>query len=274
MTGRFLFVTLAVVLLVAFLLVALTASQQSRLLFFPTHHLTGDPRAYNLNAEPLSIRTPDGPVLDGWWVKAGGRVALLYFHGNAGNISDRYDRVQNLVEALGLDVFLVRLPRIWKEHGQARRGRALRRRARDLRRGRRARLPGLAHRAPGRVARSVGRARDGAAKDRRRGRSRDAVPFDPRDGGSLLPLDSLAVGPVPLRQRRQDRRLRVPVLIAQAENDDIVPPEQTRRLFELARPPKTYFVLSGAQHNDIDAVRGPTYRAAWQKFLDDAAASR
>jgi fermentation-respiration switch protein FrsA (DUF1100 family) len=60
-----------------------------------------------------------------------------------------------------------------------------------------------------------------------------------------------------------------PKLIAQAEHDEIVPPSQTRRLFELAAPPKTYFVIPGATHNDAYAVGGRAYLEAWKRFLDE-----
>ena len=45
--------------------------------------------------------------LEGWWIRGGGRTALLFFHGNAGNISHRLERAKLLVQSLGLDVFLV-----------------------------------------------------------------------------------------------------------------------------------------------------------------------
>jgi uncharacterized protein len=64
-------------------------------------------------------------------------------------------------------------------------------------------------------------------------------------------------------------RLAVPKLFAQAERDDVVPPEQTRRLFELARPPKTLYVIPRAIHNDAYLVGGAAYLEAWKRFLDE-----
>jgi fermentation-respiration switch protein FrsA (DUF1100 family) len=64
-------------------------------------------------------------------------------------------------------------------------------------------------------------------------------------------------------------RLTVPKLIAQAERDEIIPPEQTRRLFELAAPPKTYFVVPGAAHNDTYVAGGRRYIDAWRRFVEE-----
>jgi fermentation-respiration switch protein FrsA (DUF1100 family) len=63
-------------------------------------------------------------------------------------------------------------------------------------------------------------------------------------------------------------RLACPKLIVQAERDEIVPPDQTRRLFALAAPPKQYFVIQGAHHNDTDRVGGRAYLEVLRRFLD------
>ena len=65
-------------------------------------------------------------------------------------------------------------------------------------------------------------------------------------------------------------RLAMPKLFVQAERDDVVPPEQTRRLFELARPPKALYVIPRAVHNDAYLVGGAAYLEAVRQFLDEA----
>ena len=65
-------------------------------------------------------------------------------------------------------------------------------------------------------------------------------------------------------------RISVPKLIVQAERDEVVPPEQTRRLFDLAPPPKEYFVIPGAGHNDSYLVGGRPYLDVWRRFLEGA----
>src|SRR5215813_11101823 len=67
---------------------------QSRLVFFPGtgREVALSPRTYGLAYEPVEIRTADGETLQAWWVPAeNARGTVLFFHGNAGNISHRLD---------------------------------------------------------------------------------------------------------------------------------------------------------------------------------------
>jgi pimeloyl-ACP methyl ester carboxylesterase len=70
---------------------------QSHLVFFPGtgREAVVTPRTYGLRYEPVPIRTADGETLDAWWVPAeDARGVVLFFHGNAGNISHRVDYLQ------------------------------------------------------------------------------------------------------------------------------------------------------------------------------------
>ena len=83
---------------------------QERMVFLP--HLPGraldaTPQAIGLDYEDTFIDTADGERLHGWWVPAAdARGALLFFHGNAGNISHRLDSIA-IFNRLGLDVLIV-----------------------------------------------------------------------------------------------------------------------------------------------------------------------
>ena len=65
-------------------------------------------------------------------------------------------------------------------------------------------------------------------------------------------------------------RIGIPKLLAGSDTDDVVPFSQTRRLFELAAEPKTFFVVPGAAHNNIYMVGGEGYLQAWRTFLERA----
>lgn len=71
---------------------------QSRLVYFPQvgREVAVTPSARGLDHESVDIRTEDGEILHAWWVPAStrspeGRGIVLFFHGNAGNISHRLD---------------------------------------------------------------------------------------------------------------------------------------------------------------------------------------
>ena len=83
---------------------------QGRMVFLP--HLPGraldaTPEAIGLDYEDAVIETADGERLHGWFVPADtARGTLLFFHGNAGNISHRLQSLL-IFNRLGLDVLMV-----------------------------------------------------------------------------------------------------------------------------------------------------------------------
>lgn len=67
---------------------------QSHLVYYPQigRGVEATPQAYGLAYEDVEIRTQDGERIAGWWVPAeASRGTVLFFHGNAGNISHRLD---------------------------------------------------------------------------------------------------------------------------------------------------------------------------------------
>lgn len=82
---------------------------QARMLFLadlPSREVTATPAVIGLEFESLSIKTMDGETLDGWYVPAKNpRGTLLFFHGNAGNISHRLDSI-GIFHLLDLNVLI------------------------------------------------------------------------------------------------------------------------------------------------------------------------
>jgi fermentation-respiration switch protein FrsA (DUF1100 family) len=61
----------------------------------PTRKIIATPASINLDYESIKIRTEDGLTLNGWFIPAqNARGVLLFFHGNAGNISHRLDSIK------------------------------------------------------------------------------------------------------------------------------------------------------------------------------------
>src|SRR5215831_4318290 len=99
--------TAAALLLVLAIAAALLMANEGRFIYFPLRPYDGSPAQYGLQAEDLDLTAPDGVRLRGWWLRGRGKTALVYFHGNGGNISHRLDRSRTLIDALGLDIVLV-----------------------------------------------------------------------------------------------------------------------------------------------------------------------
>ena len=80
---------------------------QSRMLYQPSRGYDYDPADYGLVYEAVSLTTPDGVSLAGWFVPAeGAGLTVLFCHGNAGNISHRLDTLKMFHE-LGLNCLIV-----------------------------------------------------------------------------------------------------------------------------------------------------------------------
>ncbi|HYT31422.1 MAG TPA: alpha/beta hydrolase, partial [Thermoanaerobaculia bacterium] len=107
MRRRTVFATLCVlVIFLAFGFFLLPAFEH-RSIYFPSAAYDAAPESFGLRADPLEIGSAGGIRLAGWWIRGSGETALVYLHGNGGNISHRLERTKMLVDSLRLDVFLV-----------------------------------------------------------------------------------------------------------------------------------------------------------------------
>lgn len=89
--------------------------QQPSMIFFPLRELVQTPKEWGLAYEDVGLYSSDGVDLHGWYIPAdsvrdvsapGTGKVLLFFHGNAGNISHRRDSIE-IFRRLGMDVFIL-----------------------------------------------------------------------------------------------------------------------------------------------------------------------
>ena len=78
------------------------------LVFLPTAEIIRTPAALNLSYEDVFLTTSDGVRLHGWYIPNRGdaRATLLFFHWNAGNISENLGSIE-VFNNLGLTVFII-----------------------------------------------------------------------------------------------------------------------------------------------------------------------
>lgn len=90
-------------------LVLVTYFAQAGMLYLPdlpSRELVESPQEIGLNYENIELRTEDGVRLHGWYIPAvANRGTLLFFHGNAGNISHRLESIR-IFHKLKLSVFI------------------------------------------------------------------------------------------------------------------------------------------------------------------------
>jgi len=253
-------VGISVIVLASFVLM------EGRFLYFPTRTLAAKPESFGLRADELSLLAEDGVRLHGWWIKGVGGRALLFFHGNAGNVADRLDRARILNERLGLDVFLVDYRGYGRSEGAPSED--------GLYRDARAVYNEALSRFNANQIVLFGESLGSAAAIQ--------LATEQMSAGVVLETPFLSIAamarkhypfvPAFLIRSRYDNEGKVasvaaPKLFLVAENDEIAPPEQGRRLFDLAAAPKTLFVIPGSGHNDTYVTGGEEYWKAWVKFL-------
>ncbi|MCL2009980.1 MAG: alpha/beta hydrolase [Synergistaceae bacterium] len=93
-------------LILALIVLALRLSLP-RIVFVPSAEIIATPAALELPFDDVFFEASDGVRLNGWYIPAeNARGTLLFFHGNAGNISYRLNSI-DIFNKLGLSVFIV-----------------------------------------------------------------------------------------------------------------------------------------------------------------------
>ena len=246
---------------------------QPRMIFYPIKPLQSTPADWGTAYEDVRLTTEDGIALHGWLIPAArGRTAppstLLFFHGNAGNISHRRDSIA-IFNDLGLDVLIIDYRGFGRSEGSISERGLYRDAAAAWRwltqtRG----IP------PDEIV-IFGRSLGGAVATQLAARTEPAAlivesGFD--DLGSLAQEHyPLLARLVPLRYRfpaaQHMAAVRCPVLVLHSPDDRIVPDRLGRRLFAAALAPKTFVDLRGG-HNDGFLRSQPQYQKSLAGFLD------
>ncbi len=79
---------------------------QGKMIYHPRQALVTTPSNIGLTYEDIRFNTEDNVQLHGWFVPADSTApTVLFFHGNAGNISGRLETLR-LLHSLGLNVFI------------------------------------------------------------------------------------------------------------------------------------------------------------------------
>ncbi len=238
-------------------------------IYFPERRLAATPADVGLEFEDLNFRAADGTRLHGWLVPGGGEIALLWFHGNAGNIGDRVELLGELHRELGLAIFILGYRGYGESKGKPSEA--------GLYLDAEAALGALTERlgVPAEQVALLGQSLGTAVAVELANRHRPAgvileSPFTSvrdmaRRHYPWLPVWSL------LRTRFDSlskiANVRAPVLIIHGEDDMIVPVEMGERVFAAAREPKRLLTIPGAGHNDAHVIGRSEYFAAIRAFV-------
>jgi len=245
--------------------------RQPSMIFLPSRTLDATPADWGLAYEEVSLTSADGIRLHGWYLPHdGSRRTLLFFHGNAGNISHRGESLR-IFHRLGLNVLIID----YRGYG----------------------------RSEGRPS-EAGLDQDGEAAwhylIKRRGLdAQDIVLFGRSLGGVVaarlaakvqpagLILESsfssareLAQRVFPLLSRLTPLRydfnaaaalaeVHCPVLVVHSRGDEMIPYALGEKLYQAANEPKRFLLLQG-DHNAGFILSQPHYEQGLQAFLAQA----
>ena len=270
--------TVVVVLLVV--AVGGAVARQARLLdrhfiFFPDRDLGATPAEVGLDYEDVRIGVGTGEKLHGWFVPGDRRTTLLWLHGNAGNIGGRLDNLRMLHDALGLSVLIFDY-RGYGQSGGVPSEAAMYEDAEAALEFLRS-DKGLD---PGESIVLFGRSLGGAvavetaARHHVRGIVLESAFTSVRDMARRTHPNLPSSLVMRMIESRFDALSRIPdvhspVLILHGDQDDLVPADHARRLFDAAAGPKSLYLIEGASHNDTYLVGGAPYFDALRAFIDN-----
>ncbi|WP_197722088.1 alpha/beta hydrolase [Sulfuriflexus mobilis] len=259
---------IASVLLVLLLVNVWMYFQQPAMTFYPYRQFYQTPSDWGLAYEDVSLTTPDGTRLHGWYLpREGAQRALLFMHGNGGNISHRGDSLA-IFHRLGFNIFIFDYRGYGRSEG----------------------VPG-----------EQGLYEDAAAAwqylvEQRGFAGEDIVLFGRSLGASVAAKLAAEVGPaglilessfssardmaqsvLPLLSRlvvmryRFDtaayvRRVTCPVLVAHSPDDDIIPFELGQAVYAAANQPKIFLTMQG-DHNSGFLQSQPAYEQGLAEFM-------
>ena len=246
-------------------------SCEHRIIYHPEKYPEGNwnTSSSTVLKEDIYFIAGDGERLHGWYVSSkGSNATLLWFHGNAGNITHRLGNIE-MLKPLNLDIFIFDYRGYGKSEGEPN--------EEGIYLDSQAAYDWLVKEkkiTPKKIilfGRSLGGicAVEVASKNPAAGVILESVfPSAGKMAKKLFPILPLgwaiksrfdAIGKVP--------NLKLPKLFLHGTRDEIVPYKLGRELFSAAAEPKTFYDIEGAGHNDTFLVGGGMYFHAIDQFI-------
>jgi uncharacterized protein len=245
---------------------------QPRLLYYPnlpTRELTATPARAGLDYQTVTLQTGDGVRLSAWFIPhPAPRATLLFFHGNAGNLSHRLESIR-LFHDLDIAVFIIDYRGYGQSEGSPTEAGTYRDAAAAWHY-----LVDERHIAPQEIV-IFGRSLGGAIAAELASRTWPAALIIESAFTSVPNMAARLYPWLPVRwlsRYRYDTRkaleaITCPVLIIHSREDDIIPYAEGEQLFVHAREPKRFLELLGGHGNGF-LVSREVYTRGIDNFLD------
>jgi fermentation-respiration switch protein FrsA (DUF1100 family) len=253
-----------------FLFAVLLYVFQSRLVFHPVKALVMNPGEAGMAYEDVELTASDGVGLHGWWVPAPGssRGAVVFCHGNAGNISHRIDSIR-IFRNLGLDTLIFDYRGYGRSGGSPSEG--------GLYRDAEAawgHVTGERGTSPDRVlifGRSLGGAVAAQLASRHSPRAlilESTFSSIPDMGRELYPWLPRRLARYEFAAAEYVKEVSCPLLVIHSAEDEIVPCELGRRVYDAATCRKRFLEISGG-HNEGFMTSAGAYTDGLAGFIEE-----
>jgi fermentation-respiration switch protein FrsA (DUF1100 family) len=247
---------------------------ENQLIFHPHKTIHQTPRDLGLNFDDVYFTARDGVRLNGWFVPyPSAQQTLLWFHGNAGNISHRAQNIKLLHEKVKINICIFdyrgygRSEGVISEPGTYADGVAA--------------IDFLSRRYTVQPKQLVLFGRSlGAAVAAEMATQVDSLalilesPFVSVAEMARTVFPLIPLGPFISTQYNnleKVRRIKSPLLVVHGDRDEVVPYVQGQKVFAAAPEPKKFYTITGAGHNDTYVVGGDSYFAVLRETIEWAA---
>lgn len=252
------------------LLVLLMYVMQSQMVYHPQKSISHTPGDVGLTYEDVTFTTEDNVRLHGWYIPADhARATVLYFHGNAGNISGRLQTIE-LLHGLGLNVLIFD----YRGYGKSE-GRTTEEGTYNDAQAAWNYLISEKNLDDGQIV-IMGRSLGGAVASWLAARTDPVATILESTFTSAADLGAEIYPWLPVHRimkfdyntLKNLKQIQSPVFMAHSRDDGVVPYHHGKTLFEAAGDPKTFVELRGS-HGSGFWETGEKYRSALQQFLNE-----
>lgn len=237
----------------------------------PTRKIIATPASIGLDYETIRLTTEDGLTLHGWFIPAQKeRATLLFFHGNAGNISHRLNSIQ-IFNELGLSTLILDYRGFGQSEGQPseegtyRDAIAAWRYLTEHRKVASNKIVLFGRSLGGAIAAHVGASHDAGGLVLESAFT--SLPEIASDIYWFFPTKWLTRMEYDTKSALQS--ISSPVLVIHSPEDGLVPYSHGEELFETARNPKQFLKLRGG-HNGGFLQNRKLYLQGLDRFLEDS----
>jgi uncharacterized protein len=272
--ARFLRALAVAIAITYVVLCVLLWNRQAHLIFFPTRVIDVTPANFGAKFEQVAVRERSGETLRGWWIPAASNssCAIVYLHGNGGNISVNAAQATRLA-GLGCSVLLLDYRGYGESDGKFPSESTVYADAESMwsyagERGfRPSQLVIYGHSLGGAVAIELaGHHADakGLIVESSLTSLRDVAHQTP--AYRAFPIALLATQH--FDSIHKIPHIHIPVLFIHGTADQIVPFFMSEHLFAAANLPKRLVLIPGGHHEDSATIGGPLYLNAVSNFLE------